>query len=186
MATREQKGGIALLALLGAGAFVLFGKGAAGASLYTESTKPAGFDLTPSQYIDMYTPYAQMVQDTYGVPVDVTLAEGGLENGWASSGIFKNSLNAFGIQADSSWTGDTYTPPGDPNNAPFRKYASVKDSFMDYGRFLKDNSRYKKAFDYPGDSILFATEIATAGYAQDPNYLNSLLKAVQLIQQIRG
>lgn len=64
----------------------------------------------------------------------------------------------------------------------FRAYASAKDSFIDHGRFLAANKRYKNAFLYK-DAKQFATEVAKAGYATDPDYKNKLHTLIDYINK---
>lgn len=80
-------------------------------------------------------------------------------------------------------------PPGDPNGvcgktkysyrvrALFRAYKTVAEGFRDHGNFLRAQPRYKKAFQYT-DPVQFATQIALAGYATDPDYLSKLIAAI--------
>jgi len=141
--------------------------------------------LSPDEFIKKYGPLAQMVQTQFGIPADSTLGESGLESGWGNSGLVKNANNYFAIQEDRSWKGETYTPGTDPNNAPFRKYASAEESFLDYGKFLTTNSRYKPAFAAnTTDPVQFSTLIAQAGYAEDPDYQTKLTQVVSLVQKI--
>jgi flagellum-specific peptidoglycan hydrolase FlgJ len=148
---------------------------------------PINVGPTPTDFIAAYTSFAQLVASTYGIPVDTTLAQGGLESSWGTSDIFKNTNNVFGIHADSSWSGATYTPPGDPNNAAFRKYDSVEDSFMDYGKFLSTNSRYAPAFALNTvDPVIFAQAIANAGYSESGNYGDLLTSVINTVQKVRG
>lgn len=61
----------------------------------------------------------------------------------------------------------------------FRKYKTAAEGFEDHGNFLRVNKRYRKAFDYTGDPVQFAREIARAGYATAPNYEQVLTSVVQ-------
>lgn len=145
-------------------------------------------DGTPSVFIAETQGLAQQLLQQYGIPVDTTLAIAGDESAWGSSGIFKNTYNAFGIHGDDGeWTGQTYTPPGDPNNASFRKYNNVAESFADFGKFLTENSRYKPAFDLgTSDPVEFVQAIAAAGYSESPDYAKILIPIIQTVQKIRG
>jgi flagellum-specific peptidoglycan hydrolase FlgJ len=90
----------------------------------------------------------------------------------------RRANNYFGIKKGVNWTGQTINlpTPGDADKiSTFRKYASIEDSFEDFGRFLSVNPRYKKAgiFDAP-DFITQMQLIAKAGYAENPNYASLL------------
>lgn len=64
----------------------------------------------------------------------------------------------------------------------FRAYDSPLDSFLDYGNFLRRNSRYASAFQTT-DAYAFASRIAKAGYATAPNYERVLLS---LMRELEG
>ncbi len=86
-------------------------------------------------------------------------------------------------------------PPGDSNGVcdklysyrvygTFRKYSSVKEGFKDHANFLLTNSRYKKAFDFKNNPKEFATQIAAAGYATDPDYAGKLHSIIDIIKTV--
>lgn len=64
----------------------------------------------------------------------------------------------------------------------FRKYPSASASFIDHGKFLRDNSRYSKAFSTTTPEA-FITEVHKGGYATDPEYS---LKVINIINEIRS
>lgn len=64
----------------------------------------------------------------------------------------------------------------------FRAYDSPYDSFVDHIKFLRDNSRYKRAFTFKADPRLFLKEVAAAGYATGTSYYHSLLDIINLIE----
>lgn len=142
------------------------------------------YNLTPLQFINKYLPVAKQIEAKYKIPYLLTLAQAGLESDWGNSGIAKASKNVFGIHDSAAWHGPIYTPPGDPNNASFRKYSSVNASFEDYGKFLTENSRYKPAFDSgTTDAVTFAGYIAAAGYSENPKYLDSVTNVIHTIEK---
>jgi flagellum-specific peptidoglycan hydrolase FlgJ len=112
----------------------------------------------------------------------VTLAQAILESAWGESDLSRNANNFFGIKADASWHGATITLPTPNDSTPtsvFRKYANAADSFYDHVQFFYQNTRYKTA------GVLDATtpeqqisDIALAGYAEDPDYANKLIGLV--------
>jgi len=77
-------------------------------------------------------------------------------------------------------------------NASFRTYSDMKESFIDYARFLTKNPRYREAFQYaqdinprpsyyPKDYVAtnfspqkFIEAIWGAGYATDPKYVDKV------------
>jgi flagellum-specific peptidoglycan hydrolase FlgJ len=101
----------------------------------------------------------------------------GLVNGKSYVGVgstAKLANNYFGIKASPAWKGATIklnTPNDATKVSTFRKYASVKDSFADYVRFLKQNKRYNNASVFDAENYAEQIiRIAKAGYAESPNY----------------
>lgn len=89
--------------------------------------------------------------------------------------------NLFGIKDSMGWTGDVvdlktgevYNGEATTVTAGFRVYDTPEDSFADYVKFLKNNSRYSAALKTANykDQI---SAIAKAGYATNPGYSNLL------------
>jgi peptidoglycan hydrolase FlgJ len=63
-------------------------------------------------------------------------------------------------------------------NAKFRRYASINESFTDYQQFLSQ-SRYQKALSVSNDAALFVKELQVAGYATDPRYAEKIGRILQ-------
>ena len=126
---------------------------------------------------------AQASQKETGVPASVTLAQAILESGWGDNHI-GDAQNYFGIKARSgepSVTMRTREVVGGKSvyvDAPFRSFASVEECFAAHGHFLRDNSRYAKAFQ-AADGEGFARAIAAAGYATDPKYADLLVRIIR-------
>lgn len=142
--------------------------------------------LTRNEFINKYASAAQNVYKKYNVFPETVLTLAIVESqGKAADGKYYPGLNAsakkannyFGIKA-ANWNGQTIklSTPGDADKiSVFRKYASIEDSFNDFGKFLNENPRYKKAgvFEAP-DFITQMQLIAKAGYAENPNYATLL------------
>lgn len=143
--------------------------------------------MTKEEFYDKFANYALDAEHSYGVPFLSALAQSALETGWGKS-CPGNMM--FGIKADSSWTGKTQLlwTSEYKNGAmvrvlsKFRAYDSPGDSFMDYGRFLRDNKRYKAAFNHT-DPYKFSKEVATAGYATDPNYYKKIESIIDSLKK---
>lgn len=109
------------------------------------------------------------------------------------SKLATDANNHFGIKVSTGWNGDTiemqttevirnpaYPPfPPEfltiPQTAKFRKYATVKDSYKDFVKFLTDNPRYAAngLFEAktPGEQF---QALQRAGYATNPQYASLL------------
>ena len=128
---------------------------------------------------------ARETQRMYGVPASVTIAQAILESGWGGSELATRANNYFGIKCaavasphqigcidKATWehlNGNDVTV-----TASFRRYASMRDSFLDHGLFLT-KPRYAAAFKAATPDE-FAHEIWRAGYATDPQYPAQLVR----------
>jgi|ERR1700722_1448762 len=134
--------------------------------------------LTPTQFVNLISADATAVETAVQVPHLVVEAVAALESGWGSSALAVQGNNYFGIEADSSWTGPTFMVSGQP----FRKYASMTDSAIDFGNYLRANSNYDNAFTTT-DPATFATAVAAGGYGgADVNYASKLVALIQQLQ----
>jgi flagellar protein FlgJ len=138
--------------------------------------------MLPNDFISAVAPAAQQCMRQSKVFASVTLAQAILESGWGSSGLAQKGFNLFGIKAIGGWTGPTISMPtrevvngqSITVQAAFRKYPNWLGSIQDHAAFLTGNPRYAAAFK-AANGEAFATAIAAAGYATDPNYANSLI-----------
>lgn len=143
---------------------------------------------TPQEFIDAVLPHAEKAAKELGIPARVLVAQAALETGWGKHQIRhadgKASFNLFGIKADKSWDGDrvrtmTHEYEGgrmERQEAKFRSYGSIAESFDDYARFLKSNPRYEQALRHQGSAHQFATGLQKAGYATDPAYAQKIMR----------
>lgn len=150
-------------------------------------------------FYQSYHGYAATSEAETGVPVLVTLGQAALESGW---GRHAPGNNFFGVKAratdppESRQLLRTREVLDRPDAAGFPEIISVTprpdgrydyvvrdwfavyptpaESFTAHGRFLRNNSRYARAFDHTGDPYSFAKAVADAGYATAPNYYDVL------------
>jgi flagellum-specific peptidoglycan hydrolase FlgJ len=119
------------------------------------------------------------------IPASFVVADAALESGWGLSELTREAMNLFGVKADSSWHGETYpirtreflNGQWIMEEAEFRKYANWLDSLNDHAQFLITNLRYRYAFNYK-TGALFATAVANAHYATDPNYAEKIIAII--------
>jgi flagellum-specific peptidoglycan hydrolase FlgJ len=121
-----------------------------------------------ADYIRRYYSLAQDTQDHFAVPALFTIAQAGLESGWGTSNIARNSNNHFGIKVSTGWNGPSFNG--------YRKYADPLAGYYDHAKFLTVNKRYRNAFN-TSDPDQFAAAVSAAGYSELPNY-NSLVRSV--------
>lgn len=144
---------------------------------------------TPKDFIKAMLPYAEKAAEELGVDPKVLVAQSALETGWGEHTIQdsygKTSFNLFNIKADSRWQGHLVNVPtveyregvAQRENANFRRYDSISESFEDYLDFMKQ-PRYEKALTVASNSEDFVNELQNAGYATDPSYakkINSII-----------
>ena len=147
--------------------------------------------MTVRDYTKKYFPYAAAVAERYGLPVDVILTQSGLESGWGEK-AFGN--NFFGIKVGKSWTGEkqllwTYEYINGKKTfiqSWFRKYPSIIEGWLDYGRLITSNKRYHAAvaeYRRTGNSITYIYMIAAAGYATKPTYATDLINTLYSVRK---
>lgn len=143
----------------------------------------AALDGSPEAFVKVMLPYAKEAAARIGVHPKVLLAQAALETGWGKS-LKGNSMNLFGIKADSAWQGSSVRLPTlefrngalQQEKASFRAYGSAADSFHDYVSFLQNNPRYKEALRSVSEPRAFVSALSNAGYATDPQYEKKLAR----------
>lgn len=146
-------------------------------------------------FVRHFAPLAQKVEEKYGVPAHLVMAQAALETGWGRYPIRsesgESSNNFFGIKAGSSWAGKTMTAVTHESKdgqlietrAAFRAYETVDESFDDYGRMLSENPRYERVVG--ASAMTGAHHLKQAGYATDPDYASKLTKIIGKLQSLR-
>lgn len=139
---------------------------------------------TPEAFVAEIWPHAQKAAAELGVCPKVLVAQAALETGWGRHTIKSrggDAHNLFGIKAGAGWRGESTVQSTREviagaevrENAAFRAYHSIADSFSDYVSLLKNSPRYAAAI---GQSTgrAFASALQSAGYATDPQYAAKL------------
>jgi flagellum-specific peptidoglycan hydrolase FlgJ len=136
-------------------------------------------------FLDKYAIEARVAMQKTGIVASVTLAQAFIESGQGKSKLTREALNFFGIKGKGP-LGSVNMRTREVNShgqsffvvAPFRKYATAGQSFIDHGLFFIQNKRYKKAVACGHNAACFAHEIAVAGYATDPHYEHIIMGVV--------
>jgi len=117
----------------------------------------------------------------------VLVAQSALETGWGKRVIQSldggSSFNLFGIKAGKGWQGDSVTVStleyreglAAKEQASFRVYDSIADSFSDYVDLLTSSPRYQQALENVEDAGQFLRGLQEAGYATDPSYADKIM-----------
>ncbi|HFH9842929.1 TPA: GBS Bsp-like repeat-containing protein [Streptococcus suis] len=166
------------------------GKPTSGTSTQKKSTEQSQLTTSEQSFFKNILPAIQQVSQKKGIVTSVMLAQSILESGWGTSQLATNAYNIFGIKADSSWKGNTYTiQTKEVVNGKtitvekqFRAYKSLLESISDYGSFFTSTAWRTKNY----ASFLQATNHETAltsllasGYATDPAYAEKLKSLIQ-------
>lgn len=128
---------------------------------------------------------AYEAKEITGLPASIVAAQLILESGWGKH-IPEGSNNYFGIKSDGTqpyvtcYTYEYYNGKYIRVLAKFRKYGSLKESIIDYGRFIYENPRYWRAIANRIDPVKYILEIQNAGYATSPNYADKILRIAEL------
>lgn len=143
------------------------------------------------EFIDAVLPHARAAAGALGLNPLFLTAQAALETGWGKyvirDGAGKSTHNFFNIKADRAWQGEKAEVStleyrsGVPvrEQAQFRKYGDIAESFADYVQFLQNNPRYQDALAVAGNDRDFAFGLQNAGYATDPAYADKILAIVQ-------
>lgn len=164
--------------------------------------------LSPADFAATFSPAARASQEKHGVPELVTLGQAALESGW---GQHAPTFNFFGVKASINDPEDRRQllrtrEVSKRSDLKFPKVISVKQrsdgrfdyvvcdwflsfpdaqsSFDAHGSLLSRSRRYAKAFAVGNDAFAFASEIAHAGYATDPNYESALHSVMRKIEPL--
>lgn len=138
--------------------------------------------MTPEEFVEKVKPYAEQAAQKLGVDSRVLIAQAALETGWGQHVIHqdsgRSSHNLFNIKAGSDWKQDKVavsTLEFDGNvarheQAQFRVYDGMAESFADYTQFIGERPRYANAVAKADNPYHYLQELQSAGYATDPKY----------------
>jgi flagellum-specific peptidoglycan hydrolase FlgJ len=134
---------------------------------------------TKKEYLQLVVPYAKEVSRKYGIPVGVILGQAVLESNWGKSKLSKETKNQFGMKCNNRRHKNCCGVYSDDKpNDKFRKFNTIKASFMAYGELLQGR-RYSKARKQGSNYRLWAYELKRAGYATNPHYTKILIKTIE-------
>lgn len=159
-------------------------------SVASANEKKAPFS-SAREFVEAVLPHARAAASALGLNPLFLTAQAALETGWGKyvvrDGGGESTHNFFNIKADRAWQGEKAEVStleyrsGVPvrEQAQFRKYGDIAESFADYVQFLQNNPRYQDALAVAGDDRDFAFGLQNAGYATDPAYADKILAIVQ-------
>ncbi|MRX09169.1 flagellar assembly peptidoglycan hydrolase FlgJ [Pseudoduganella sp. FT25W] len=146
------------------------------------------------QFLAAIQPWAQETADKLGVAPELVAAHAALESGWGKQPLKNGAANAnnlFGVKAGAGWQGDVAVASTTEfehgallkKTERFRSYPDTASAFRDYAQLLTSNPRYASALNTGSDARAFASGLAKAGYATDPNYADKLSKVAAQLQR---
>ena len=130
------------------------------------------------EFADKIIPLCKEIWSRNWIPWQVMFWQAALESWWGKSELTANYNNFFWIKSHW-WNGGNVTmrTAEDGNtgtyyeNASFRIYKTPEDWLQGYVDFLRQNPRYKNAFNHSNDPLAFISELKGAWYATDRNYV---------------
>ncbi len=138
--------------------------------------------ITPEDFIEKVKPYAEQAAQKLGIDSRVLIAQAALETGWGRHVIHRDSgessFNLFNIKASEEWKQDKVVVStlefdgtvAKQEQAQFRVYQNMADSFEDYTQFIGEKPRYANAIAQGDNPYRYLQELQHAGYATDPEY----------------
>ena len=146
---------------------------------------------TAEQFVQALWPHARRVAAKLGVAPQVLIAQAALETGWGQKMMADKAgqatNNLFGIKAGVNWSGKSVNVStleyrngvATKQQASFRAYPSVADSFDDYVQFLQNSPRYRPALTSSNDNTAYLQHLQQAGYSTDPMYADKIHAIMQ-------
>ena len=159
-------------------------------SMTSVPNKPLAVPKDPRTFVDYLYPHAERAGKAIGVEPEVLLAQSALETGWGQHVVADktgvSSHNFFNIKADHRWQGEKVNKQtiefrdgiAVRENANFRRYRSIADSFNDYAQFILTEPRYQSAREATSNTD-YIQALHQSGYATDPEYANKIIELLQ-------
>lgn len=149
------------------------------------------------QFLASIKPWAEETAGKLGVSPELVAAHAALESGWGRQPLKHgagNANNLFGVKAGANWQGEVAVASTTEyehgamlrKTERFRSYPDAASAFRDYASLLSSNPRYAAALNTGSDAHAFASGLAKAGYATDPNYADKLSKVAAQLQRGGG
>ncbi|GAA3862390.1 hypothetical protein GCM10022243_31040 [Saccharothrix violaceirubra] len=166
--------------------------GTAGADPLPSTDQVGAAAVDPAAYIAMAGPVAQAVMAEYDIPASVILGQAGIESRWGASGLTTKDNNHFGFKCAEpdrpgpiaigchKYVTDECRPDGScyTTTAYFRVYASMRDSYRDYGRLVTTVDAYAGALPFRHDPDRFIAAVAPV-YNNRPSYASDVISVMR-------
>ena len=144
-------------------------------------------DADITSYIEDYKYLAIDEMVRTGIPASITMAQAIIESNAGTSKLARMTNNHFGIKFKDYWTGLEYFFPDDDRDSNgnlipscFRKYPTVRDSYIDHSNFLMYSENYAPLFSYDKtEYVLWAQGLSLCRYASDERYAEKLIRTIE-------
>lgn len=145
-------------------------------SLNAQNYDPAAI----KKYVEENKAYAIESMQLHKVPASITLAQGIFHTKLATNHLAKFANNHFSITCAKTDVDNRYHQDNNMQNICFRKYATVRDSYIDHGVYLSTKTHYKSLFSLDiYDYKAWATVLHKLGYSITKNYAQNLINIIE-------
>ncbi|HHV54185.1 MAG TPA: hypothetical protein GXX55_01820 [Firmicutes bacterium] len=141
--------------------------------------------MEPREFVRFLYPAARTVQAETGISAAAMIAQAALETGWLQAPVKdrydgRPAYNLFNLKGQGP-AGSVRALDSEHHRSErqtvehyFRAYRSYEESFRDYADLILNSPRYRRAAEVRHDAVAFLKELAAAGYATDPAYVQKL------------
>lgn len=130
------------------------------------------------EFVKQYLPFAREVEKVFHLNPVIVLSQAAVESGWGESVLCRKFHNFFGLTAygkpNEYWHGGKTEE--NERELTFRRYDSVENGFLDFGRLISAVYPAAAAISYYPDS--YAREIAYSRYISEKNGDNRIVYRV--------
>lgn len=141
--------------------------------------------MEPREFVRFLYAAAKAIETETGISAAAMIAQAALETGWLRAPVKdrydgRPAYNLFNLKgqgpAGSVRAFDTEHYRGGRQTVEhcFRAYRSYEESLKDYANLILTLPRYRRAAEVRHDALAFLRELAAAGYANDPRYVQKL------------
>jgi hypothetical protein len=133
----------------------------------------------PEQFASQYAPLASKVGSELGVSPDLLLSQWGMETGWGKSVI--PGTNNLGNIMDFSGGGVSAVDNYNGRTDKYRAFATPEDFGTHFVDLIK--RKYPDVVGSGDDPVKFAKALQAGGYAEHPEYVNSIVNGVNYFRK---
>lgn len=133
--------------------------------------------------VEPYVQAAVSLESGIGIAAPVVIAIAIHESSFKSP-LFAAAGNPFGIKADKSWEGSTFSKWHDGKVTKFRVYESAEAAVLDFGNFVKSRKWYADALSCPMDDYPCVVNglrktAYEPGYSLNPKWDEAILGIIE-------